>query len=465
MKNLLKYKLLLLLIVLLTACVSDKQLTETTYFGGKIINPKDSKVFFYDGHKLIDSVKLSKKNKFIFKFDSIKKGMYTFMHGPEVQFVFLQPTDSLLLRLNTWDFDESLVFSGKGAERNNLLINLFLINEKEDKLFYNYYTLNDNLFDRKIDSLLKEKRSLLISFNNENTEVSPLFEKYANAIIELPLYTKKEAYPYRHERAMKLKEHPHMHPKFYKFRKKINLNDKDLQHLYVFHDYIKTYLYHLSYEQEVLSNHKEPMTVNFLQAVSDNVTNEELKNKLLDEGIWNVTLSNYLTKEQKEKAYNVFFKNCSNEKLTKSISLMIKAKEILPKDATLPKLIVLNSYNNKVLINDVIKGATSVIYFWPKSYRQMENMVKRVKYLENKYPSVQFIGVNASQTQDNWKHYIKSYKLKDKTQFRLNNTANNDWIFIDYSRAILLNKKGRVANGFTHLSSRNIEYQLKKLEK
>ena len=148
MKTLLKYKLLLLLLMLISACSSDKQLTETTYFGGKIINPKDSKVFFYSNNKLIDSAKLSEKNKFIFKFDSIKEGMYTFMHGPKLQFIFLEPTDSLLLRLNTWDFDESLVFSVKGADKNNLLINLFLENEKESKLFYNYYSLSDSVFEK-----------------------------------------------------------------------------------------------------------------------------------------------------------------------------------------------------------------------------------------------------------------------------------------------------------------------------
>lgn len=465
MKPLLKYKLLLLLIVLLTACVGDKQLTETTYFGGKIINPKDSKVFFYSGNKLLDSVKLSKKNKFIFKFDSIAEGIYTFAHGPEVQFVFLEPADSLLLRLNTWDFDESLVFSGKGADKNNLLINLFLANEKEDKLFYDYYSLSDSLFDAKVDSLIGEKQKLLTAFKADNSEISPLFEKYANAIIEFPLYTKKEAYPYRHEKAMKLKEHVHTHPKFYKFRKNIDLKDDDLHPLYVFHDYAKTYLYHLSYEKQILSDHKEPMAVNFLQVVSDNITNENFKNRLLDEGIWNVALSDYISKYQADRAYEIFFKNCSNEKLTKSIELMIKAKETLAKNAALPELVVLNSFDNKVLINDVIKGANSVIYFWPNSYRQMDNMVKRVKYLEKKYPDIQFIGVNGSQDAGNWKHHIKNYKLKGKSQFHLDKDVPNDWLHIDHSRAIIIDQNGVVVNGFTHLSSRNIEYQLKNLEK
>lgn len=463
MKVLLRYKLLLLILLILSACVGDKQLAEATYFGGKIINPKDSQVFFYKNNQLLDSVTISDKNKFSFKFDSINEGLYTFMHGPEVQFIFLEPSDSLLLRLNTWDFDESLVYSGKGADKNNLLINLFLANEKEDKLFYKYYTLKDSIFEHKIDSLLKVKRLLLSTFRNDQLEVSPLFEKYVKAIIELPLYTKKEAYPYRHEKALKLDAHPHVHPKFYKFRKTIDLQDNDLQNLYVFHDYMKTYLYHLSYEKQVLSDHEEPMAVNFLQAVADHVSDENLKNQLLDEGIWNVTLSQYLTDSQSNKAYNIFFEHCTNSKLSKNIELMVKAKEHLPKNTQLPELVVLNSFENKVRINDVIKNAPSVIYFWPKNNRQMDNMAKRVKYLENRYPDVQFIGVNASQTSKDWKHYIKSYQLKDKTQFNINENLPNDWLFVNHSRAIVIDKKGEVTNNFTHLSSRNIEYQLQKL--
>ena len=45
------------------------------------------------------------------------------------------PTDSVLMYLNTWDFDESLIFSGKGGSKNNFLINLYLQQEKNEKNF------------------------------------------------------------------------------------------------------------------------------------------------------------------------------------------------------------------------------------------------------------------------------------------------------------------------------------------
>ncbi len=463
MKKLLKYKLLLLLLIIFSACVGEKGVTDTTYFGGKIINPKDSQVFFFKGEQLLDSTKLSEKNKFLFKFDSIQEGMYTFKHGPEVQFVFLEPTDSLLMRLNTWDFDESLVFSGKGADKNNLLINIFLINEKEDKLFYKYYKLNDSLFQLKIDSLLKEKQKLFYTLKEDASEISPLFEKLAVAAMELPLYKKKEAYPYRHKKALGLKEYPHMLPKFYKFRKSINLNDDDLHDLYAYHDYIKTYLYHLSYEQEILDDHKSPMAVNFLEIVADNVKNNKLKNNLLGEAMWNIALSDYISGPQKDRAKKLFFEHSTDEKHNTEIKNLINASENLPDNTELPRLTVLNSYGNKILINDVVKDFNSVIYFWPKSHRQIEYMAKRVKYLKKQFPDVLFVGVNADNPK--WESYIKSYKLINKEQFRLDNNADNNWLHIDHSRTILVNKNGIVKRGFTHLSSHYFEKQLKKLEK
>ena len=463
MKKLLKYKLLLFLLIVLSACVGEKDIIDATYFGGKIINPKDSHIFFFKGEELLDSTKLTEKNKFLFKFDSIYEGMYTFRHGPEVQFIFLEPNDSLLMRLNTWDFDESLVFSGKGADKNNLLANLFLINEKEEKLFYDYYKLNDSLFQLKIDSLLKEKQKLFSTLKEDAVDISPLYEKCVVAAMELPLYGKKEAYPYRHKKALRLKEYPHMNPKFYKFRKGIDLDDSDLYDLYAYHDYIKQYLIHLSTEQGIVDSNKNSFGFNFINVVVKNIKNKKLKNNFLMEGVWHVLLDNYTSKDQKDKAVKMFFEHSTNEKYNTEIKNLISANENLPNNTELPKLTVLNSYGNKMLINDVIKDTNAVIYFWPKSHRQIENMAKRVKYLKKQFPKILFVGIDANNPK--WKSYIKSYKLIDKEQFKLDKNTDNNWLHLDHSRAILINKNGIVNRNFTHLSSNYFKRQLKNMIK
>ena len=100
---------LLGVLIVLSGCNYGLHENSTTYFGGKIKNPVDKYVYFSKNDKVIDSAKIDENNKFSFDLDSIEIGLYTFNHGPEFQYIYLEPKDSLLIYLNTWDFDESFL--------------------------------------------------------------------------------------------------------------------------------------------------------------------------------------------------------------------------------------------------------------------------------------------------------------------------------------------------------------------
>ncbi|MGV6846346.1 MAG: hypothetical protein ACWA42_09515, partial [Lutibacter sp.] len=140
-----RYLILSIFTLSLLGCAPSTELNKTaTYFGGQIINPKSNYVLFLKDDAIIDTIKLDKRNHFLAKFNQLKEGLYTFKHGVEFQYIYLQPADSVLVRLNTWNFDESLVFTGKGSAKNEFLINLFLQNEKEDELMYRFFNLSEN---------------------------------------------------------------------------------------------------------------------------------------------------------------------------------------------------------------------------------------------------------------------------------------------------------------------------------
>lgn len=465
MKQLLKYKLLLISLFLISGCVSDKNIAETTYFGGKIINPKSKHVYFYKNEKLLDSSNLDRKNKFHFKFDSLKVGLYTFKHGTEIQFLFLEPSDSLLLRLNTWDFDESLVFSGKGAEKNNLLINIFLQNEKEDKFILKHYALSDTLFDLKIDSLLQLKKLLYKQHKEEVVDVHILFDEYMNTAIHYPLYKKKEAYPYLNKKALKLGKYPTISPTFYKYRKNINFKNKELQDFYAYSSYMRDYLKHISFEKAII-NEGSHIKVNFIESTANHLHLDKLKNRFLSEGMWNILLDDKIPLNEKNRAQRLFFAHCKDEKAKENIGNLIKASDKLKKGTVLPIIQVFDKNSKIIALNDNIKDSNTVIYFWPKGLRQIENLAKRISYLESKHPNIRFIGIDAKHIDYNWKSYVKSNKFNANNQYRLDTKSDdNNWLLIDYSRTILVDKNGIVQNGFTHLSNRRFEQQLHKLKK
>ena len=457
--NTVKYLFLALYLILLSSC-NSKDESVITYFGGQIINPKSDKVFLYKGEQVLDSAQLDSKHKFLMDIDSLALGLYTFKHGPELQYIYLEPEDSLLIRINTWDFDESLVFSGKGAERNNFLINLFLENEEEDKLFLDYYQLQDSLFSLKIDSILKQKNILYNQFKEEISDNSPLFEKLVNVAISYPLYRKKEAYPYRHKKALKAKEYPHMDPRFYKFRKDININNEELMNFYPYYDYVRTYLFHLAFEQQVIDTFKTSMQVNFMLNALENIQHANTKNKFLREGMWSILLDERSSTEEKEKAQRLFFDHCSDKKSVTEIATLIKAAQKLPKGNKLPEVTLYNINNTGLDLSSIIKSKNSVIYTWPTELRQIENLAKRVNYLEKNYPLFLFIGVNSKNSEYKWKSHIKSKKLNANNQYR--SDKNIDWLDVNFSRAVLVDKNGVVQNNMTHLSSPYFEKQLKK---
>ena len=186
-------KRLLLICTLLSFVLSCTNLEETktlvTYVGGEIVNPKGDYVYFLKDDQPLDSVPLDDNNKFLFKTKNIEAGLYTFSHV-EFQVLYLNPGDSLMLRVNTLEFDESLSFTGMGSKSNNLLIDLFLLNEAEIGLMPSYYILTPTHFEEKLDSLKNIRLKIYNEFVQKTNPVNS-FKYIAEANINYDYFSKK----------------------------------------------------------------------------------------------------------------------------------------------------------------------------------------------------------------------------------------------------------------------------------
>ncbi|WP_157972972.1 TlpA family protein disulfide reductase [Aureibaculum luteum] len=447
------------IVTLIIVSCKDKGTNDVAYFGGQIINPKSDKVYFYYKDQLLDSSKLSINDKFLIKLKKFTNGFYKFKHGNEFQYVYMESNDSLLIRLNTWDFDESLVFSGKGAERNNFLINLFLVNQKEDRDFNKYYKLSDSLFQLKFDSILMLKNLLYSQFKSEVPESSILFDKLVNTAINYPLYKKKEIYPHNHMKSIGSNEHPNINPRFFKFRKNIDLDDKDLTGFYPHQSYVRAYLHHLAYEKQVLDSFKSDIDVNMMQAALENIKTESVKNNFLYMGIWYALLNEDTPIVEKERAVRLFFDHSTDKKSVAEISNLIEVSKKLAKGYKLPNISPNNFNGEAIQLNTIIKNKKTVICTWPSNSSEMENFSKRFNYLEKKYPEYHFIGLTSVYMEAEWRSLIK---LNKDNQYRIDEGI--DWLDINFPRAILIDKEGRIQNNMTHLSNRSFEKQIKQIK-
>jgi len=459
-----KYITYVILVFLAVGCGKSNE-NAVTYFGGLIINPKSNFVLFLKDEKVMDTLWLDKNNRFLKKVPIMKEGCYSFKHGTEFQYIYLEPSDSVLVRLNTWDFDKSLVFSGRGSIKNEFLINLFLHNEKEERMMYHYFNLNEQDFQAKIDSLSKERFASYNDFFENEGVVSKGFEKFTTIAIQFPLFRLKEVYPFYHKGVDNHENFFEVSDTFYDFRKGINLNEEKLVSFYPYQNYVVSYLYNLSYQLKEKDSAKNDITVNILNAVNEHIKAEGFKNILLKRILVSDFLKSRSTCHINEEALRIFLANCTNKEYLEQVNNLVQDCYYIPLNEPFRDFDIV-SYNNVPLtINEVINNKNAVVYFWSTDYMSSDYLVSRIRFLEKRHPDLLFIGINMKTSpQDLTKESnLKLHHINNQYVLPTDSYAHN-YLSSKYPRTIIIDDEGIVKNGFTNLDSKSLDLELSKLK-
>ncbi|MFD1292436.1 TlpA family protein disulfide reductase [Lutibacter holmesii] len=461
-----KYFISFFVTIFIFSCKPTEEKKATTYFGGEIVNPRTKFVLFLKDDKVIDTLLLDQENQFMAKMDNFTEGLYTFKHGLEFQYIYIEPADSILVRLNSWDFDESLVFSGKGARKNEFLINLFLQNEKEEKEMYSYFNLDETQFESKLKSLAQEREFIYQSFAQEELAISEGFENLTSIAIHYPLYRLKEVYPYYYKKAHKLNHLPTVSNEFYNFREHIDLNENKYLSFYPYQNYIVSRLYNLGNKLKETDSLKNDLTINVLNAISENIASETIKNTLLKRIVVNDFLKSETTCTINSEKLAIFLNNCTNEEYLNQVNNLVNDSKFVQNKEQLPNFEVVNYNQQKKRIKTIIRDKKTVIYFWSTQFMSSDYLVSRIQYLEQKYPKIEFIGIQMQPAYINVNTEPKLKNLNSKKQYKLTSTSYaNNFLTSQYPRIIIINNNGEVMNGFTYLDSKKLDKELNKLQK
>lgn len=99
-------------------------------FQAEIANKNGNSIFINDNaNKTIKEIKINEKGIFKGEFMA-PAGFYMMFDGVEFAQLYLKPGFDLKLKMDAKFFDESIVFTGKGAAENNLLANNTVTSEK-----------------------------------------------------------------------------------------------------------------------------------------------------------------------------------------------------------------------------------------------------------------------------------------------------------------------------------------------
>ena len=449
----------LLTTVVLLGCNPDAK-NEFTYFGGKIINPKAKYVVLFENEHALDTFYLHDNHTFFGQIPLKREGLYYFKHGPEHQYLYLKPKDSLLIRLNTWDFDESLVFSGNGSVRNNILIDCFLDTEADREKFYSFYDLDAPEFKTKIDSTEKRKLARYDEYVSNNPEESEGYKNILKIALTYPVYSKAENYSMSHNAKRHDTDHDHeVHKDFYSYRDKINLKQDSVIYFYAYRDLIVSHMYNRvnSNGHEVYS---DKFTVELLNLISKEMKHERTKNALLRQTV----IGHFYRRSScsvNEDAFETYLTLSTNNEDKYLISNLLNDTKKIHKGKKIKNFYVTDYNKSNKSIKSIIKNKSAVVYFWNPDFVSKDYIASKIGYLSKKYPSVKFVGVKID---GNGKDRIKKLDIKSQYFLTKENKANY-FLTSKMPRTLLINRKGVVTNAYASLSSSKIYKQIDELVK
>ena len=438
------YKKFLLIFSFILTTISCGFDDNSTYFVGKILKKTNDKISILKDQVVLNEAVISNDGDFKMVIDSVQDGLYNFKHLPEFQYILLEKKDSLVLRLNAVDFDESLVFTGKGSSKNNYLIDIFLNNENEQSFINSKLRKKPNEFSKIIDSLIQIKMLKFDNFKKLKRSNSTSNQILYNAI-KLPLYSKKEAYISNVKNKNNLNE---ISQDFYEYRKDVDFNMEILSNFKPYLDYLILRINNESYTNiKDYSRSQLKYNLDRINFVNDNISNPTIKSKIL-----RYMAFEFLLQEDNLTEIDTFLNEFTKVSLDKNVNLQIKQlySDILSLQIKkkIPKIELIDNINNKVVSSDLVSDKSIIYVFW--SYDQNSHQIslfdRIFDFLKNNY-NYNFYCININSDKKKWKETLKYIeKNKNMKHFKTTNfeVMSKKMVLNNLNKIIVTSNKGRI---------------------
>jgi hypothetical protein len=454
-------------LTLFTSCKKSEFAADnhTAYFGGEVENPQNRYVLFCQNNKVIDTLPLNKDNTFFKKFDSLAPGLYSFKHEPEYQYVYFDKNDSLRVHIDSKDFDQSIVFCGRGDQKNNFLMEMFLRNEKEKNNMFEIYDYDVKKYNAYIQKVNEANRKFYQS-KKEEINWTDDFDVYAQGMFLYPHYTRKEIYPIIHKMRTG-HDVTHQLPKnYYDFRKSIDFSNEKLTDFNPFVLYLNLMLnnvgsihYHNHFTEVDLAL---KTNINKLKIADTLLKNEKVKNIVV-----NSIAFQYLLEDQNmvnnQEFLKHYYKIATDKSKKNEILKLGKSIGRLTNGKPLPDVLV-QSLDGKSLPASKLIQKNTILFFWSdKLSSHLIAAHKKAKELQLKYPNYEFVAINLDSGFSTWKKALEKYDFGSIRQYHCNNFEDikNKWAITKIHRTLIINKDKTIKNGFTNMFDIRFEDDLK----
>jgi len=126
----------------------------------------------------------------------------------------------------------------------------------------------------------------------------------------------------------------------------------------------------------------------------------------------------------------------------------------------LPKIKLQNTARDTISSSYLANGQKTVLYFWSQTQmNHYRTSLARVTALQKKYPKIRFLGICIQPFNTMVDEVQKIMELDRENQFALVDfeNASKDWVLTLLNKAIVIDGKGRIIEGFGNFSDVNFE--------
>ncbi len=398
------FQLILLLVFLGFGCQNKHE--QTAKIRGKIINPRTDEVVISRDFLLLqsDTLKLNSQNELSGTIKAPVEGLYITFIFPEYQTLYLKPGDSLAIHLNVDEFDESISFSGSLAFENNLLMEMFLANERENNYFYKHrFEFDLKNFIQKLDSFEIEKKQLIDNYKDEYQRTSSKFRQILSLLKSSQYYNLKENYAIMHPDSLLPADYFAYHSIWHQ-----NLSDPNIIYLNSFAD---------SFLELQLKKHVQKIKNPYLylsDLINAEIYDSSFKNNLLVKYCVRYIVDYQIIK--KDSIINAYYQKIENDDYKTYCDNLIANNALMQVGNKFTDDKYLLPDKRRIMSDSLFRpGIKTLVSFWDLRFRKnfISNLNKIKKYKEQ-YPELQFVIINMNTGQfDEWFSQIP----KDKSIF------------------------------------------------
>lgn len=453
--------------ILFSGCAKDEKELNNTFIGGEIVNPKSNFFIISRDNQVIDTLFLNQSNRFGMHFENLEEGIYTFEHPPENQIMYLQPGDSILIWLNTMEFDESMNFSGTGAKKSNFLLEMFLNNEQNNDLVLSYYRIPPEKFAGITDSI-RESRVKIFDRFFDKKKYSEKFQQIARASIDYEFYHLRERYSFLTQKYLP-EAAAQIPDDFHNYREEIDFNNENLGLFYVYTNFIDDFL-----RTQTIERCKEPGStskcydlttfenIKYRILLADSLMEEpRIKNKFLER-----LVSQAITFSEEPQTIEASLKlfdsiNYTGESLEDLKQMGQIQKRLLPGEK-LGSLPFTNVKGDTVRLQE-ISDKPMISYHWSiyarDHYYWQKNIINN---LREKYPEVNFIGINIDEDVLNtWTEIVEQESEFPDLEYHLTFARVNRELLRPYlNKLFFIDENGTIVQGSSQLNSPTFEREI-----